>query len=84
MSASRPVDDSGILRDEWLTLISDYPDRFLLGADEFFGIPGLTTERPPSTMATWSFLEQLPEDLARRLSWENARAVYRLSPATMP
>ncbi|HJP29493.1 MAG: amidohydrolase family protein [Candidatus Latescibacteria bacterium] len=84
VSASRPVDDSGILRDEWLTLISDYPDRFLLGADEFFGIPGLTTERPPSTMATWSFLEQLPEDLARRLSWENARAVYRLSPATMP
>ena len=78
VAANRPVDGAGRVRADWLALIGDYPDRFVLGADEFFGIPGLTTERPPSTAATWAFLDQLPEDLARRLAWENAEAVYRL------
>lgn len=79
-SANRPVDEAGVVRQEWLDLIADFPDRFVMGADEFFGIPGVTVERPPSTAATWAFLDQLPEDLARRLAWENAASIYRLGP----
>ncbi len=74
---NRPVDESGVIRSEWVTLISDYDDRFLVGADEFYGIAGVTPGRPPSTETTWQFLDQLPEDLVTKITCENPLQVYR-------
>ncbi|MFQ5637725.1 MAG: amidohydrolase family protein [bacterium] len=76
---NRPVDENGSIRPEWLQLISDFPNRFVMGADEFFGIPGLTPQRPPSLKATWSLIDQLPEDLARKVGYENVERLYKLT-----
>ena len=77
VAENRPV-ENGVIRSEWVDLIGDFPNQFVMGADEFFGIPGLTPERPPSMKATWSLINQLPEDLARRVACENASMIYRL------
>lgn len=74
--AHRPVDSSGAIRPGWLQLFKDYPERFLMGADEFFG-PPQTFKKPPSTATTVQFLKQLPADLAKKISRENALKVYR-------
>ncbi len=76
--ANRPVDPQGTIRDDWIDLIRDFDDRVLLGADEFYGIAGLTPERPKSTQATWDFVNQLPDDLAAKVAGQNARRIFNL------
>ncbi|MFQ5614202.1 MAG: hypothetical protein ACE5H9_18930, partial [Anaerolineae bacterium] len=61
---NRIVDENRQLRPEWLQLISDFPDRFMIGADEFIGIPGATPTYPQSFEEIWPLLDQLPPDLA--------------------
>lgn len=50
--------------------------RFIMGGDEFYGIAGLTPDRPESTVASWDFLSQLPDDLAIKLVCENVQRIY--------
>jgi len=67
------------LRPEWLQLFKDFPDRFVIGADEFVG-PADQPRRvgPPSFADTWSVIEQLPQDLRVKIASENAMRIYRL------
>lgn len=74
---NRPVED-GLLKPEWIELITDFPDRFVFGADQFYGITGFTPSRPQSSHATWSLVTQLPDDLALKVACENPRMIYRL------
>jgi predicted TIM-barrel fold metal-dependent hydrolase len=76
---NRPVDRKGRIRPEWVKFISDFPDRFVIGGDEFVGIPGLTAQMPLSFKETWAFLEQLPPYLARKVGCDNAARVYNLN-----
>jgi hypothetical protein len=78
----RPVDLNGNIRPEWLQLIADFPDRIMIGSDQFFGIPGLTPPRPPSFESTWNLINELPGNLASRVSEDNVRAVYRWTGGT--
>ena len=60
--------------------MSDFPDRFMIGADDFIGFPN--TQRQvgaPSFEDTWSLVPQLPEDLRRKVGSENAARLYHLS-----
>ena len=75
---NRVVDEKGKLRLEWLKLISDFPDRFMIGGDEFVGIPGRTPRRPQSFEETWRILDQLPPEIAGKVGHDNAARVYRL------
>ncbi len=77
-AATRPLDDDGKLRPEWLALIRDFPDRIMLGSDEFFRPPGQQKRRRGDLLApTLSIVDQLPGDLARRVGYENAERLYR-------
>ncbi len=78
VEANRPVDLSGNLRPEWLQLISDFPDRIMLGSDQFFGSPGNTTDGSLTMPATLDLAAQLPAALAQAVSEDTVRAVYRL------
>jgi len=71
-----PIDENGKIRPEWVSLIKSFPDRFIIGSDSFFGIP-----HQPSVLLQneKSFLNQLPPDLARKVGYENAVLIYRLS-----
>ncbi|MFQ5410189.1 MAG: amidohydrolase family protein [Anaerolineales bacterium] len=75
---NRIVDESGQIRPEWMQLISDFPDRILIGADEFIGIPGATPTYPQSFEEIWPILDQLPPDLAAQVGRDNAPSVYNL------
>ncbi len=81
-AVNRPVHNNGTIRSEWLQLFSDFPDRFVVGSDEFFGIPGPTPDRPPSTAATWNLIAQLPDSLVRKIGNENAERLYGVKTTT--
>jgi len=68
----------GRIRAEWLELIRDFPDRCVLGSDNFYGIPGKTRWFPDSQEGSRRILANLPADLARRVAIDNVKGVYRV------
>ena len=72
------------IRDEWLALFREFPDRFVMGSENFAGEVG-ARGGPPSgltrdnTSNSQDFLEALPKDLAERIAYRNALAIYGIS-----
>lgn len=75
---NRPLSENGEIRPEWAELIRAFPDRFLIGSDQFYPSPKSMRRRPPSSAGPRAFLNQLPPDLAREVGYENAVRIYRL------
>jgi predicted TIM-barrel fold metal-dependent hydrolase len=67
-----PFDPDGNLKPGWLALLNDFPDRFLIGSDQFFD------SAPENLALVRKFIDSLPPESARRVANENARRVYRL------
>lgn len=65
------------IRPEWLELMTEFPDRFMIGADDFISAPGKRGAGPPSFVDTWAIIDQLPEALRSKVGHENAARVYR-------
>ena len=78
VESNRPVDLNGVLRPEWLQLITDFSDRVMLGSDHFYGVPGHTSDSPPMMASTFALADQLPPALAQAVVEDNVRAVYRM------
>lgn len=74
---NRIVDGDWHVKPEWLKLMSDFPSRFVIGTDEFFGKPGFG-HNPQSFEETWSILDELPPDIREKVGRENAALVYNL------
>lgn len=72
------VDSGGKLTAAWSALLLKYPDRFMTGSDFFFPSPKATKAFPASADQTWGLLSQLPEEVRRKVGWENVTALYRL------
>jgi hypothetical protein len=68
------LDRAGHIQTDWLSLIQDYPDRFVIGSDTFWGEEQAT---PGQTLAA-AFLGQLPEAVARAVACQNAATLYHL------
>ncbi len=75
---NRIVDRQWKIRPEWIALFREFPERFVIGSDEFIGMPGETSRMPQSFDETWSIIEQLPPDLATKIGRDNAARVYNL------
>lgn len=75
---NRPVDGQRGIRAEWLELIQTFPDRFMIGSDQFYLSPRAPQRFPRHPEATTGILAGLPPDLARRIGYENARRIFRL------
>ncbi len=75
---NRPVDNQGNLKPDWLAVIKAYPDRFLFGCDEFFFPSYMNKEHGSkgSLENTVAFLKKLPDDLRKKVGYENAMQVY--------
>jgi len=73
---NRMVDGQGKIKADWLALFQAFPDRFVIGSDEFQ--PPWDMRVPQSFAETWSLLKQLPEDLARKIGRDNAARIYGL------
>ena len=61
----------------WASLIAENPQRFVLGADEFFA-DGSDTIGTSSTNGTWTLLAHLPADAQRAVACDNPRRLYNL------
>jgi hypothetical protein len=75
---NRLVDPAGRIRPEWLSLIQEYSDRFMVGSDEFVCPVGIRSRYPESMSKTWAMVQTLPPDLAEKVGHTNAAQVYRL------
>lgn len=73
------LDRALVLKPEWLALLRDFPDRFVLGSD-FFHAAG-SAQRGPDEQGLENFqalLRQLPPDLAEAIAHGNAEKLYHL------
>lgn len=78
----------GPINDEWLAVLRDFPDRFVIGSDTFVVPSRYTGPEAPRIFASRAhvqfngirrLLAHLPADLARRIGFENAERIYRLA-----
>ena len=84
---NHPLTRSNEIRPGWLRLLQDFPDRFVIGGDQFLAPPSLKgggpgmifSQRAPMIRErTKAFLSALPADLSRKIAMENAMRLYRL------
>ena len=70
--ATAPLAPDGTLRPDWAALLSAFPDRFVIGSDQFLdeGAERLALAR--------KLVDALPPSVARLVASENARRIYRL------
>jgi hypothetical protein len=68
------LDPAGKIREEWLSLFRDYPGRFVIGSDVFWG----DGKAVPGQVLVRSFLAQLPLDVAERMACRNIMDIYKL------
>jgi acetyl esterase/lipase len=79
VSENNPLNQDGQLRPEWLRLLQDFPDRFVIGSDSFIHADDQVSQRiPPTIFWTRNFLNTLPPELARKIASENAIALFKL------
>ena len=80
LQASRLLDDSGVLTAGWRALIEAFPDRVMIGGDEFFPSSGAAKPHPSkgSVAGTMVLLVQLPQDIRKMVGSGNARRVFGL------
>lgn len=76
---TRPIsEDRQTIKPEWLQLMKDFPDRFIIGTDQFYAAPGSRRIGPQKTEATKRLMTLLPPDLARRIGIENPIRIFNL------
>ena len=84
---NHPLGPDGAVKPEWLSVFQEFPDRFVIGGDQFFVSPSVRGGGPAMSFAqrapmarqrTRAFLAALPPDLARKIATENAIRLYKL------
>jgi hypothetical protein len=78
LSFREGITDLGGLTPEWRRLLTDFSDRVLIGMDTY--IPGRWAELGDLVAETRSWLAQLPEPVAERIAFENARLLFPPGP----
>jgi len=66
--------DGGVLCPEWRALILKYPDRFMVGSDTWVNQRWSAYDEIMRGYRTW--LGDLPPDVAQRVAWGNAAALF--------
>lgn len=79
ISKNRPMERGVGLKQEWLEVMRKFPDRFMIGSDQFYLSPRMRGRvGPPSFGSTNKFFTLLPPDLARKIGYENAIRLFNL------
>ena len=78
---------TGDVNEEWIAVLRDFPDRFVVGSDTMIVATHYTGPNTPRLFANRGegqrrgirrLLSVLPPDLARRIGYENAERLYKL------
>lgn len=77
---NRIHDDQYNILPEWLELFEAFPDRIVVGADEFARAENVQGgyKKPPFFEITWRAIMSLPPKLREQIGGENATRIYRL------
>ena len=80
LEQSRPMDGSRHIKPEWLALLREFPDRFVIGSDAFFNAESNLkhSEGDGNLGDARDFVDALPDDLRRPIAYANAIRIYRL------
>lgn len=82
------VHKNGAIDNKWIAVLRDFPDRFVIGSDSMVVASNYTGADAPRIFEQRSgkqrggirrLLSHLPDDLARRIGYENAQRIYRLA-----
>jgi predicted TIM-barrel fold metal-dependent hydrolase len=73
---SSPFAPGGGLKPAWVSLLRDFPDRFVIGSDQFLG------ENPERIERARKIVDALPPELSRMIATDNVMRSYRL-PASL-
>jgi hypothetical protein len=74
-----PFTPSGDIKPGWLALLHDFPDRFVIGSDQFYD-----EDDDDRLTAARRLVSRLPAELAAAVGHENARRLYRLQALPAP
>ena len=81
MVETRPYTEDRRIKPDWLNLISNYPERFLIGNDHFYTTPRSTAQIGPPRgegKGAERILDFLPPEIAHKIGFENAVNIFRL------
>jgi predicted TIM-barrel fold metal-dependent hydrolase len=70
-----PFGPDGQVKPDWIEMLRAFPDRFVIGSDQFFD------QGPERIERGRKFIDGLPPDLARGVALENVKHLYRLPTA---
>lgn len=86
LERNRPMDASRHVKPEWIALLREFPDRFVIGSDAFFNAETnlKKSEGDGSLADAREFVDALPEDLRRPIAYANAVRIYRLDKPAGP
>jgi hypothetical protein len=70
--ANSPLGGTGRLQPAWLAMLQAFPDRFVIGSDQFYD---RERDRIDSVRR---IVDAMPEDLARQIGRDNPAKIYRL------
>lgn len=73
---TRPMQRSMGLKHEWLDLILKFPDRFIIGSDQFYVTPRSNKRFPEHLKASTDLLSLLPTEIAYKLATENPKFIF--------
>lgn len=73
--------EQGEIEAGWLAVMKDFPDRFMIGNDDFYQPPQARDQRGVKLEGPEKFLSALPEELARRIGYENAARLFKIKAA---
>ncbi len=84
--ANHPLMPNGAIKAQWLELLTDFQDRFVIGNDQFFlgagvqGGPAATFAQRAATnrYRTQQLLSALPEPARSKIARDNAKRIYRI------
>jgi predicted TIM-barrel fold metal-dependent hydrolase len=69
---------NGEIKPEWLKLFKDFPDRFVIGTDQHYA-SGRAMTGPQRWKSAALLLNQLPNDLRRKIGRENAEHIFPIT-----
>jgi len=68
-----PLAFDGRIKQEWLKLFTDFPDRFVIGSDQHYPEPKDASKRWQETIFLFN---QLPADVRKKIGTENVAHIY--------
>lgn len=76
LPVNKPLGAGKELAAEWRALIEAFPDRFMVGSDQFFVTPRSDRRFPQHPKPVRILLNSLPEELATRVGVENPTRIF--------